>query len=53
MVQALNPSAMSFEEFIQWIPENGGQYELYSGYVVETQPTGSLSHQSRKRITDP
>jgi len=41
MVQALNPSAMSFEEFIQWIPESGGRYELYSGYVVEMQPTGA------------
>ncbi|MBD2107761.1 Uma2 family endonuclease [Nodosilinea sp. FACHB-13] len=41
MVQALNTSAMSFEEFIEWIPESGGQYELYSGYVVKMQPTGA------------
>ncbi|PZV20259.1 MAG: hypothetical protein DCF21_05300 [Leptolyngbya sp.] len=41
MVQALNPNNLSFEEFIQWIPENGRQYELYSGCVVEMQPTGA------------
>lgn len=41
MVRAPNPNAMSFEEFIQWIPESGGQYELYSGYVVEMQPPGA------------
>jgi Uma2 family endonuclease len=41
MVQALDTGPMSFEAFLQWLPENGSRYELYSGSVVEMQPTGS------------
>ncbi|MEO1350746.1 MAG: Uma2 family endonuclease [Cyanobacteria bacterium J06635_15] len=40
MVQALD-EPVSFEEFIQWVPEEGRQYELYSGVLVEVQPTGA------------
>lgn len=40
MVQALNPGPMSFEKFVQWLPADGKTYELYSGVVVEMQPTG-------------
>ena len=32
---------MSFEEFLNWIPEDGRQYELHSGRVVEMQLTGA------------
>ena len=40
MIQALKSNRMSFEEFINWIPEDGRQYELHDGVVVEMQPTG-------------
>ncbi|BAY66681.1 hypothetical protein NIES22_68250 (plasmid) [Calothrix brevissima NIES-22] len=30
---------ISFEEFIEWKPENG-RYELHKGVIVEMQPTG-------------
>lgn len=40
MVQALDTGPMSFEAFLQWIPEDGRQHELYSGTPVEMQPTG-------------
>ncbi len=41
MVQALNSTSLTFEEFLCWVPDNGSQYELYSGSVVEMQPTGA------------
>ena len=40
MIQALKSNRMNFEEFINWIPEDGRQYELHDGVVVEMQPTG-------------
>ncbi|GGA26142.1 Uma2 family endonuclease [Okeania sp. KiyG1] len=36
--QAL-PKLMSFNEFLDWKPENG-HYELYKGMIVEIQLTG-------------
>jgi Uma2 family endonuclease len=39
MVQA-PPKLLSFEEFLDWYPENG-IYELHEGVVVELQPTGT------------
>ena len=40
MTQAqTNP--MSFEEFLEWYPEDGKRYELFEGVVVEMLPTGS------------
>jgi Uma2 family endonuclease len=39
MTQAqTNP--MSFEEFLEWYPEDGKRYELIEGVVVEMLPTG-------------
>ena len=38
MIQAI-PKPISFEEFIEWIPEDG-RYELIDGKIVEMQPTG-------------
>ncbi len=32
---------MSFEEFIEWYPEDGKRYELYRGVVREMMPTGT------------
>lgn len=40
MIQALKSNRMNFEEFINCIPEDGRQYELHDGVVVEMQPTG-------------
>ncbi|MCC5611264.1 Uma2 family endonuclease [Nostoc sp. CHAB 5834] len=31
--------AISFEEFVEWKPENS-RYELHKGVIVEMQPTG-------------
>ncbi len=31
---------MSFEKFIEWYPENGKQYKLIEGVIVEMVPTG-------------
>jgi Uma2 family endonuclease len=31
----------SFEEFLEWYPEDGKRYELIEGVVVEMLPTGS------------
>lgn len=39
MIQAL-PKLLSFEEFLDWYPENG-IYELHEGVIVELKPTGS------------
>lgn len=41
MVQALvNCDRMTFEEFIDWYPEEGKRYELYRGAVREMMPIG-------------
>lgn len=40
MVQAVDYQRMSFDDFIQWIPDNGQTYELHQGIIVEMQPTG-------------
>lgn len=40
MIQAIQPHRMSFETFLNWVPEAGRQYELHDGVVVEMQPTG-------------
>lgn len=40
MIKAL-PERMSFEEFLEWYPEDGKRYELHNGIVIEMQPTGS------------
>jgi Uma2 family endonuclease len=41
MTQAL-PKTLTFEEFVEWIPENNGKrYELHDGIIVEmSQPNG-------------
>ena len=42
MVQALvDCDRMTFEEFIDWYPEDGRRYELYRGAVKEIMTTGS------------
>ncbi len=38
MIQSL-PKLISFDEFIEWLPENH-RYELHEGTIVEMQPTG-------------
>ena len=38
MTQAI-PKITTFEDFLDWKPENRG-YELYEGIIVEMQPTG-------------
>ncbi|GEM_PF-1106779 len=38
MVQLL-PKLVTFDEFIEWLPENR-RYELHEGAIVEMQPTG-------------
>ena len=38
MIQA-QTKAMSFEEFLEWYPEDGKRYELIEGVVVEMLPT--------------
>lgn len=40
MVQATE-QPLSFEEFLDQYPDNGGRYELIEGDVVEVRPTGS------------
>ena len=41
MVQALvDYNRMTFEEFIDWYPEDGRRYELYRGVVREMMPIG-------------
>lgn len=39
MIQAI-PKSLTFEEFLEWKPENG-RYELHNGVIVEMQPTGN------------
>jgi Uma2 family endonuclease len=38
MVQLL-PKLITFDEFIEWLPENR-RYELHEGKIIEMQPTG-------------
>ncbi len=38
MIQTI-PKLLTFEEFLEWKPENG-RYELHNGVVIEMQPTG-------------
>ncbi|MEH2144743.1 Uma2 family endonuclease [Nostoc sp.] len=41
MTQAL-PKLLSFNEFIEWYPNNGKRYELHKGVIIEMPPpTGS------------
>ena len=40
MVHAVG-KALSFEEFLEQYPNNGGCYELIEGEVVEVRPTGT------------
>ncbi|MBT9316528.1 Uma2 family endonuclease [Leptothoe spongobia] len=40
MVQAIDFQRMGFNDFIQWVPDDGKTYELHQGVVVEMQPTG-------------
>ena len=39
MDQAL-PKLMTFEEFLEWYPEDGRRYELIEGEIVEMRPVG-------------
>ncbi len=38
MIQLL-PKLITFDEFIEWLPENR-RYELHEGIIIEMQPTG-------------
>ncbi len=38
MIQLL-PKLLTFDEFIEWLPENR-RYELHDGAIIEMQPTG-------------
>ncbi|MEL7350011.1 MAG: Uma2 family endonuclease [Cyanobacteria bacterium P01_A01_bin.116] len=40
MVQLLAQKPMSFDEFLDWYPDDGRRYELIEGGVVEMLPTG-------------
>ncbi|WP_309242611.1 hypothetical protein [Limnofasciculus baicalensis] len=42
MIQTL-PKLLTFDEFIDWLPENM-RYELHDGLIVEIQPTTRLSN---------
>lgn len=37
MTQAL-PKLLTFDEFIEWYPNDGKRYELYKGVIVEMPP---------------
>lgn len=41
MVTNLQIQPISFEEFLEWYPENEKTYELIEGVIVEMLPTGS------------
>lgn len=48
MVQVLQRH-LSFEEFLEWYPEDGGRYELIDGEVKEMRPVGdATSHRWRE-----
>lgn len=38
---ASQTKSFSFEEFLEWYPDNGKHYELIEGVIVEMLPTGS------------
>lgn len=40
MVQAI-PKPLTFEDYLEQYPDNGGIYELINGEMVEVNPTGS------------
>lgn len=40
MVQAVDFKRMTFDDFIQWVPDDGKTYELHQGAVIEMQPAG-------------
>lgn len=37
---AVQDKLLSFEEFLEWLPENDRRYELIEGVIVELKPTG-------------
>ena len=39
MTQALS-KPLTFEEFLEWYPEDGRRYELIEGEIVEMRPVG-------------
>ena len=39
MAKAL-PKLLTFEEFLEWCPEDGRRYELIEGEIVEMRPVG-------------
>jgi Uma2 family endonuclease len=40
MTQSLS-KLLTYEEFIQWLPDDGKRYELHDGVIIEiSQPTG-------------
>ncbi|NWF61468.1 MAG: Uma2 family endonuclease [Fischerella sp.] len=39
MIQAISKS-LTFEEFLELYPEDGGRYELFEGEIVEVRPVG-------------
>ena len=41
MVTTPQIQPISFEEFLEWYPDNGQSYELIEGVIVEMFPTGS------------
>ncbi|MDJ0682614.1 MAG: Uma2 family endonuclease, partial [Xenococcaceae cyanobacterium MO_167.B52] len=38
---ASQTKSLSFEEFLEWYPEDNKRYELIEGVIVEMLPTGS------------
>jgi len=58
MIQSLvasglvNSDRMSFEEFVEWYPEDGKRYELYRGVVREVMTTGTHEDVSGLLIAD-
>ncbi len=38
---ATQSKPISFEEFLEWYPEDGKRYQLIEGVIVEMLPTGS------------
>ncbi len=53
MIQALvDCDRMTFEEFIEWYPEDGKRYELYRGSVKEIMTTGTHEDVSGFLVAD-
>jgi Uma2 family endonuclease len=40
MIAKVQPQPMTFEEFLNWYPEDGKRYELLNGEIVEMRPVG-------------